>query len=173
MSITQSVGTFKFMAPESLAGMPTANSDMFSLGMIMAVIGSGGDPFTNSGHLIDNELDWSKINVDVPMKCIIKGLTIKDQYKRGVTAFKEGWVTRLNDWIESWFEDTRVSKPKYTDKLLVGGSKLIPPHGAPPRPPSLYQVMDKVDSLDATGWHNGAETTHKPTFPEGKYRQSM
>jgi hypothetical protein len=163
MSITQSVGTFKFMAPEALAGMPTSSSDLFSLGMIMAVIGSGGDPFTNSGHLIDNELDWSKINVDVPMKSLIKGLTIKDQYKRGVSAFKEGWVTRLNAWIESWFEDTRRTKPTFTDRVLVSGSKLIPPHGAPPRQQTISDVMD-FSSI--TGRHNRAEAPHKPTFFE-------
>lgn len=96
MSITQSVGTFKFMAPEAIAGMPVKESDLFSLGIIMAVVASKGEPFSNVGHLFDNELDWSNIDTTPSMVRKIKGLTHKDAKKRTkeepLGLFKRIWV---------------------------------------------------------------------------------
>lgn len=82
LSVTQSVGTFKFMAPEALAGMPTKYSDYFSLGIIMAMVGSNGKPFKNEGHLVDNSLEWSNIKVSKFIKKVILNHTHKDSYKR-------------------------------------------------------------------------------------------
>ena len=160
MSITQSVGTFKFMAPESLAGMPTEKSDLFSLGMIMAVIGTKGhgDPFANSGHLTDNELDWDKINVDNAMKNIIKGLTIKDQYKRGVSAFKEGWVVRLNTWLSGLLSSTPSGGDTYTRMVAdhahrdTGGSPVKPTWPVKHRWPE-----GRKSEIQPMGWHSGSK----------------
>ena len=148
------LGIADFLSPEQAAGqLPTATSDIYSLGCIAYYVLSGEAPFTGGSytqrlqrHQHDQAPDVRKARKDVPdgLAKIVSKMMAKKSEDRYASA--KDVVKAIEQWWSEYGPTIAASKPKPAPAKPPAPSKsALPPVAAAP-PPKKNGQAKKVES---------------------------
>jgi serine/threonine protein kinase len=143
------MGTFCYMAPETLRGRSTPASDVYSIGLVMYQLFTGGGPHLTAGWLVDDKEDRSQDNYRIKTNLSFRPVSEFQNEIRNDHRWLDGLILRCleNDPAKRFVD---AGKLLQAIEACEGGESLpLPTLPSPDEVVPPPEKQTKLDDVDA------------------------